>query len=330
MLNELINECKQIYTGWCFRGKKDFFLTSFTGKYSARSWSALDYRSYNLREICNPAANTFVGLNLLWLRYESKVSKVSIYRRVMRDTKEAFLSGKTKYRPCNIRISDFNNFCSDCGLYGEVLPIRESNNYADPPILPIRIRASDYCVCGEVFAISGSIDDFANAGWQEEYNRDVMEKENRRKIALEQGRRKIALAIPLANKFYHSKLMEEMKIKQRTVDAPMRLTTAGTWFESRKEDWDFEPLFLFSQHGYRNIATEEEFIAFIVAYVCSINHVPPSELELDKIYWTGEICHDEYENMYIAERDFPSYSFPKDTQEKSLITAPPVLKDLLD
>ena len=287
-----------------------------------RSWSALDYSRYNLRKICNPVSNTFVELNLLWLRYDSKVSKVSIYRRVMRDTKETFLSGKTKYRPCNIRISDFNNFCSDCGLYGEVLPIRESNNYADPPILPIRIRASDHCVCGEIFAISGSIDDFANAGWQEEYNRDVMEKENRRKIALEQGRRKIALAIPLADKFYHSKLMEEMGIggKCRPYSREIRLTTLGTYVISdltTNISWD--ALFLFSQHGYRNISSEEEFIAFVVAYACIINGIRPSELKLDQVNWTGKICHDEDGTMYIYEEDLPSYSLSENIQKEPSI-----------
>ncbi len=331
-LDELIDECKQIYTGWCFRGKKDLSLTSYTGKYNTQYWSTFYDRGlgdkYNLSEICNPATNTFVGLNFLWLRYDSKASKVSIYRRIMRDTKEGFLSMKTKYRPCNIRISDFNNFCSNCGLNGEVLLIRVTHKYADPPILPFA-RTSETCVCGEVFAISGTIADFANAGWQEEYDRIMAKEENSRRVALEQGRRKISLVIPLADKLYHSKLMEEIGIGQKSADPylKMHLTTLGIYFESRKEDWDYEPLFLFSQHGYRNIATKEEFIAFIVAYVCTINHTPPSDLELEKINWIDEIRHEDNGTMYIREIDLPSYPFPENTQEK---LSTPTLKDLLD
>lgn len=316
-LDELVDECKQIYTGWCFRGKKDLSLIRYTGKYDTQYWGTFHDRGlrdkYNLSEICKPVASTFVGLNSLWLRYDSKASKVSIYRRIMRDTKEAFFVTKMKYRPCNIGASDFHNYCSNCGLYGEVLPI----------------KASDNRICGEVFTISGSVTNFANAGWQEEYDRAMAEREKNQRIALEQGRRKIASVIPLADKLYHSKLMEEIKIEEKSADPylKMHLTTLGIYFESRKEDWDYEPLFLFSQHGYRNIATKEEFIAFIVAYVCAINQTPPSELELDKINWMDEIRHEEDGTMYIREIDLPSYPFLKDTQEK---TCTPTLKDLLD
>lgn len=320
-LDELIDECKQIYTGWCFRGKKDLSLTSRTGKFSTHWWDTFHNScmgdEYLLNKICNPLNDHFGLLNFLWLRYDSKEGRVSIYRRIMRDTKEAFLVMKTRYRPCNIKIGDFNSFCSNHGFRGEILPIMTSDNR----------------VFGEVFVISASVANFANAGWQEEYDRTIAEKENSRRIALEQGRRKIALAIPLADKFYHSKLMKEMGIsgKYRTYSREIRLTTLGTYAISdltTNISWD--AIFLFSQHGYRNISSEEEFIAFVVAYACIINRVRPSELKLDQVDWAGEICHDEDGIMYIYESDLPTYSFSENTPEKSSITVTPALKDLLD
>lgn len=328
-LDELTDEFRQIYSGWCFRGKKDSSLTCRVTRYQSYEkfecgWE-ICHREYCLDKICNWNDRNEYDYHCLWLRYDSSVNKVSIYRRVMRDTKLKTLSMmKTKYCPSNIRISDFNKFCLDCGLHGEVLPIKITYERADPPILPFT-RTSEAWFCGDIFAISGTITDFAKAGWQKEYDRAIAEKENE----LARRRRRIAQVLPLAEKLYYSKLMEE--IQQNDSYSGLLSKTRLTSFGIDRYDSVLETYrspFMFSSRGYRNIASEEELIAFAVAFLCAENQVPPSELNLDEINWRGdEMIRRNNGTMYI-EASAISYPFFQHIQKKLPVAPAPILKDL--
>lgn len=309
-LEQMIEGFANVFCKWCSSGKPAGVFRWHQG---------LGSRGYRVFQY-DPSRNSIesqVARGYLvdksdhpWLIYDAKNNTVSLCAAYQRDRRENIICTHKS----QIKKKDLKAYCCKQGLNGQIFQMDDIS----------------------IVVISGSINSFMQSEFNKKYTENNVDNENEVMTAYEndnvyeQTRKRVAPLLTRAEALYNSDLLNEALIFHTTTLSyrwyeSYKLGSKGIYYESLSSD-EPDERFIFKEHGYRDIASADELIAFSLAMMCKIIGISPLHLDLQKLEWKLIIANanEGSKELYINN---PYYNQETDNNKPLKEQA---LKDLLE